>query len=150
MSTLALVRQPTRVESRRELVIATCLVIVFGVLHHLDHVVRGTHSGWPFQSDVTPFTYSLLIYALLLPGLYLTVRGRVMAGFWIFTSLVILALVASTHLGPQALESVSSIYTAYKNPIWGTLAVVDLFALLFSLVLLLAVAVRALRATKGS
>jgi hypothetical protein len=36
-----------------------------GVLHHIDHVLRFDHSGWPFRDIVTPFTYSLLVYPLL-------------------------------------------------------------------------------------
>ena len=36
-----------------------------GVLHHLDHVLRFDHSGWPFRDIVTPFSYSLLVYPLL-------------------------------------------------------------------------------------
>jgi hypothetical protein len=29
-----------------------------GLLHHIDHVLRVDHSGWPFRSDVNPFTLS--------------------------------------------------------------------------------------------
>ena len=36
-----------------------------GVWHHLDHVLRFDHSGWPFRDIVTPFSYSLLVYPLL-------------------------------------------------------------------------------------
>jgi hypothetical protein len=36
-----------------------------GVLHHIDHILRFDHSGWPFRNIVTPFTYSLLVYPLL-------------------------------------------------------------------------------------
>jgi hypothetical protein len=39
---------------------------VFAVLHHADHVLRADHSGWPFQPEVTPFTFSLLVYPVLL------------------------------------------------------------------------------------
>lgn len=37
-----------------------------GVLHHVDHVLRVDHSGWPFRPDVTPFTFSLLVYPVIL------------------------------------------------------------------------------------
>lgn len=40
--------------------------LVLAVLHHSDHVLRYDHSGWPFRDDVTTFTYSLLIYPLVL------------------------------------------------------------------------------------
>jgi hypothetical protein len=46
---------------RRVLLVLGIVVTVFGVLHHVDHAVRGNHSGWPFKEKVTPFTYSLLI-----------------------------------------------------------------------------------------
>ena len=37
----------------------------FGVTHHVDHVLRYDHSGWPFKPEITPFTYSLLIYVVI-------------------------------------------------------------------------------------
>jgi hypothetical protein len=132
-----------RTDLRRQLLFAAYATTVFGILHHIDHIVRGTHSGWPFKSDVTPFTYSLLIYLLLLPGIYLTLRGRVGAGYWLIVSLLTLGLVVPTHLGPQAIEPVASIYTAYSSPVVGVLAVVILVGLLLSLVTMLATAVRA-------
>jgi hypothetical protein len=67
---------------RRALLVLGIGVTVFGVLHHIDHVVRGNHSGWPFREEVTPFTFSLLVYALLLPGIYMNLRDRVAAGWW--------------------------------------------------------------------
>jgi hypothetical protein len=36
------------------------------VIHHIDHVLRADHSGWPFRPQVTPFTFSLLIYPVFL------------------------------------------------------------------------------------
>ena len=41
-------------------------VILIGLIHHTDHVLRVDHSGWPFRADVNPFTYSLLAYPILL------------------------------------------------------------------------------------
>ncbi|MDB5714033.1 MAG: hypothetical protein JWO15_1430, partial [Sphingomonadales bacterium] len=51
----------------------------FGLLHHGDHILRVDHSGWPFRPDVTPFTYSLfaypvLLFALLGPARYFWLR----------------------------------------------------------------------------
>lgn len=71
--------RPVRERWWRSLLVLGVGVTVLGVLHHVDHVVRGNHSGWPFQEEVTPFTFSLLIYALLLPGIYMNLRGRVVA-----------------------------------------------------------------------
>lgn len=36
------------------------------LLHHADHVLRVDHSGWPFRPHVTPFTFSLLAYPVVL------------------------------------------------------------------------------------
>jgi hypothetical protein len=36
-----------------------------GVLHHVDHVLRFDHSGWPFKAEITPFTFSLLVYVAI-------------------------------------------------------------------------------------
>ena len=103
-----------------------CVVTAFGFLHHVDHVVRGNHSGWPFVEEVTPFTFSLLIYALLLPGIYMNLRGRVAAGWWLFTAAVALALVMFVHfLGGEEREApIRDIYGVYGNPVWGVLALV--------------------------
>jgi hypothetical protein len=54
-------------------------VLVFAVLHHADHVLRGDHSGWPFTEAVTPFTFSLLVYPLLIPAFVLGRRYRIAA-----------------------------------------------------------------------
>lgn len=39
---------------------------VIGLSHHIDHVLRVDHSGWPFRRDVNPFTFSLVAYPILL------------------------------------------------------------------------------------
>ena len=39
-------------------------VVALAFLHHIDHVLRADNSGWPFTSDVTPFTISLLVYPI--------------------------------------------------------------------------------------
>ena len=43
-------------------------------MHHANHVLRADHSGWPFREAVTPFTYSLSVYAVLFAAFLL--RGR--------------------------------------------------------------------------
>lgn len=42
-----------------------------GVAHHVDHVLRDNHSGFPFKREVNPFTPSLLVYPVLLVPYYL-------------------------------------------------------------------------------
>jgi hypothetical protein len=41
-------------------------IIIVGLIHHTDHVLRFDHSGWPFRAEVNPFTFSLLAYPILL------------------------------------------------------------------------------------
>jgi hypothetical protein len=82
---------------RRVLLALGVGAVVFGVLHHVDHVVRGNHSGWPFREEVTPFTFSLLVYALLLPGVYMNLRGRLAAWWWLVTAVLALTLVTLVH-----------------------------------------------------
>ena len=137
----------TRTGMRARLLIAGISVSVFGFLHHVDHVVRGNHSGWPFQEQITPFTFSLLIYALLLPGVYMNLRGRVAAGWWLFTAVVALALVTSVHfLGEEREAPIRDIYLVYGSLVSGLIALAVLTGLLSSLVVLAATAFRALRA----
>jgi hypothetical protein len=135
---------------RRRLLAFGCVVTAFGVLHHVDHVVRGNHSGWPFEEAVTPFTFSLLIYALLLPGIFMNLRGLVAAGWWLFVALVGVVLVFSVHFaGPEREAPVRDIYAVYGNPLWGVLALVVLTGLLFGLVVLAVTAFRAVMASRA-
>ena len=135
---------------RRALLVVGIGVTVFGVLHHMDHVVRGDHSGWPFREEVTPFTFSLLVYALLLPGIYMNLRGWVAAGWWLFTATVALALVAFVHfLGGEEREApIRDIYSVYDDRVWGLLALVVLYGLVLSLAALFVTALRAVLALR--
>ena len=110
--------------SRRWLLIFASSATVFGLLHHADHVIRGNHSGWPFQAEVTPFTFSLLIYALILPGIYRTVRGRDVAGYHLFVAVVGLTLLGTVHFAPTGEQEspIHDIYMVYETPVAGMLA----------------------------
>jgi len=134
------------------LLVAAGCTTAFGSMHHVDHVVRGNHSGWPFEQAITPFTFSLLIYALLLPGLYLTAKGRLMAGYWLFTAVVGLALVVWVHFIPTGdyEAPIEDIYAIYGSPLAGLLAVVVLAGLVISLAMLATAAIRTLSLTKRS
>lgn len=48
--------------------------IALGLLHHTDHALRADHSGWPFQPQVTPFSFSLLVYPVFLVALLVRAR----------------------------------------------------------------------------
>ncbi len=139
--------QPVRSKLRTWLLIVASCTVIFGILHHVDHVVRGNHSGWTFEEALTPFTFSLLIYALLLPGLYLTAKGRLMARYWLFTALLGLTLLVWIHFVPTRYHEapIRDIYGVYDSPVVGFLALADLVALIASVVVLAAMAIQALR-----
>src|ERR671917_127099 len=139
--------QPVHIKLRTWLLVAASCTTIFAFVHHLDHVVRGNHSGWPFEPAVTPFTFSLLIYALLVPGLYLTAKGRLIAGYWLFTAVLGLTLLIWVHFVPtRDYEApIRDIYGVYGSPVVGFLAVADLIMLIASAVALAGVAIQALR-----
>ena len=64
-------------------------VVALAVLHHLDHMLRGDNSGWPFTPDVTPFTISLLVYPIFVLD-FLLLRDRP----WVRVALVAVLFVA--------------------------------------------------------
>jgi hypothetical protein len=69
-------------------------IIILGVLHHIDHVLRWDHSGWPFRSDVSPFTFSLLVYPILIPLFF---RG-VSTTYRIVALTVVFLFVQTAHI----------------------------------------------------
>ena len=172
MSTMAQIQTKTgrtNTELRRWLLYGAGSVLAFGPLHHVDHIIRGNHVGWPVIAAVTPFTFSLLVYPFLLLGLYLTARGRAWAGYWLGFGLAGLALVVSVHFIPTAgYEPPGDIYTPYADPLrysqttappewatwfrevyapyasplWGVLALVVLASLVISLLVLIGTAIR--------
>ena len=139
--------QPKQAKLRIWLLVLAGCTTVFGFMHHVDHVVRGNHSGWPFERAVTPFTFSLLIYALLLPGLYLTAKGRLMPRYWLFTAVVGLALVVWVHFVPTGdyEAPIDDIYAVYGSPLAGLFALVVLVGLVTSLAILAIASAQALR-----
>jgi hypothetical protein len=136
-----------RDSSRRLLLIFASSATVFSVLHHVDHVVRGNHSGWPFQAGVTPFTFSLLIYALILPAIYLSASGRDVAGYHLFVAVTGLALLGFVHFAPTGEQEspIHDIYLAYESSIVGIVALMVLAALMTSVALLAIIAFMTLR-----
>jgi hypothetical protein len=139
--------QPKQAKLRIRLLVLAGCTTVFGFMHHVDHVVRGNHSGWPFEQAITPFTFSLLIYALLLPGLYLTAKGRLMPRYWLFTAVVGLALVVWVHFVPTGdyEAPIDDIYAVYGSPLAGLFALVVLVGLVTSLAILAIASALALR-----
>jgi hypothetical protein len=64
-------------------------VVALAFLHHIDHVLRADNSGWPFASDVTPFTISLLVYPIFVLD-FVLLRDRP----WVRVGLVAVLFVA--------------------------------------------------------
>jgi hypothetical protein len=108
---------------------------LLGVAHHVDHVVRGNHVGWPLTAHVTPFTYSLAIYPLLAVGLYLTASDRVGAGYWAGFLAFSAAMLAYVHVSPWAVEPPRDVVSPYVDPVFGYLAFAVLLALVTSVAL---------------
>ena len=134
---------PTGDVLRRRMLLVAWITLALAALHFIDHAVRGyyvidhgldpswNHSGWPFLPEFTPFTASLFgVCGLLGVGLWLTYRGRVGAGYWLATAVLLGALVVWVHfLGPQA-ETPTVIYRSWDNPVPGVLAVVNTIAVI--------------------
>ncbi len=98
------------------------LAMFMSLGHHIDHVIRGNNVGWPLTAEVNAFTYSLGIYPLILLGLYLSVPGRVGAGFWAILSGSGAIFLAAIHFGPAAVEPPAAIINLYEVRIIGWLA----------------------------
>ena len=141
-------RLTTRGGYRRRFLVFASAAVVFGLMPHGDHGIRGNHSGWPFQAEVTPFTFSLLIYALILPGIYMTARGRDVAGYHLLVGVVGLALLGAVHFAPTGEQEspIHDIYMVYESPLAGAFALVVLASLITSVALLSITAFKALRA----
>ncbi len=165
-------RLPAEAQLRRWLLIAATCVTVLGAIHHVDHIIRGNHIGWPFSTQVTPFTFSLLVYPALLAGIYLTRRGQAWAGYWLAVATPILALVTFVHLiphpgyeappdlfipytdplayvqmgtAPSRVTFFRDVYPPYASPVWGFLAVAVMVSLVSALLALIVAAIRVRR-----
>ncbi len=110
------------------------LATFMSVGHHLDHVLRGNHVGWPLTEHPTPFTYSFGVYPLILLGLYLYGSGKVGAGYWALLTGSGALFLAAIHFGPTAVEPPADIINLYEPRIVGWFA----FAWLVALVAVLA------------
>jgi len=106
---------------------------ILGIGHHIDHMIRGNHVGWPIIPEVTPFTYSLFIYPLILAGFYLEYQDRDTSVYWPLVLLPISAIVLATHFGPWAVEPPSHVIEPYDSFYIGIFAFGWLIALTFTL-----------------
>jgi hypothetical protein len=90
----------------------------------------------------------ILVYGLLLGGIVLTVRGRVWAGYWLVTAILLGAIVTRVHFvpGPNT-ESPSVIIDTYGSRAVGITAVIITFAIAASLIMMAALAIWVRRVT---
>jgi hypothetical protein len=107
---------------------------LLGLAHHLDHVIRGNHVGWPITPDVNPFTYSLTIYPLVVLGFTLSLTGRAGPRYWTVVMTLGAGMLAFFHLSPWAVEPPGDVILPYANPVFGYAA----FAILLALILVVA------------
>lgn len=98
------------------------IISLFGIGHHIDHVIRGNHVGWPLTSEINAFTFSLLSYPFIILGLYLGWRDRAGIPYWTGLFLVSSLLIGYVHFGPSAIEPPADIITVYENALVGWFA----------------------------
>ena len=106
------------------------LATLLGLAHHIDHIVRGNHVGWPVVPEVTPFTYSLAIYPLVVVGFALSLTDRAGARYWSVVMVLGGGMLVFFHLSPWAVEPPSDVILPYANPLFGYVA----FAVLLCLI----------------
>lgn len=127
----------TPAERRRVLLLAT-LAAAFSLGHHIDHMVRGNHVGWPLTPEVNAFTISLGIYPTLATAAVLYLRGRIGPGAWALLSGNGALFVAALHFGPHAVEPPPDIVGMYPEPIgWFWFAWLVLFVAVLALTALI-------------
>lgn len=121
------------VHQRKRLITLALLTTLFGVGHHVDHVIRGNHVGWPLIPEVTPFTYSLGFYPFIAIGFYLYLSGRTTPTYWAFLTGVGFFFVGLAHFGPVAVEPPADILGPYSSALAGYAALVWLVVFLMLL-----------------
>jgi len=119
----------------RAVALTAALSTLLGVAHHVDHVVRGNHVGWPVTGQVNPFTYSLAVYPFVAVGLYLTVTDRAGNRYWTGFFACSAAMLAYFHVSPWAIEPPGDVILPYADPTAGYLAFAVLLALIASVTL---------------
>jgi hypothetical protein len=89
---------PTRIRGLVTFEKLVVTIVPLGLLHHVDHVLRGDHSGWPFRPDPTAFTFTLLIYPLLAIAWYS--RHKTWTRVWIVGIIATFVVLAHTLIEP--------------------------------------------------
>jgi hypothetical protein len=125
---------PSTTEINPRWVFALFVVVptVLGAVHHIDHIIRGNHIGWPLTPEVNAFTYSLAIYPIIAVSLFLTVSDRVGTGYWAWLFAFSATMLAYFHVSPWAVEPPHDVIGPYPDPVFGYLAFGVLLALIAS------------------
>jgi len=93
--------------SSRRVRIAALFLLIIGIAHHADHVLRADHSGYPFTPHFNEFTISLLIpYPVAF--FILLAKGRYWLKFWLMT-----AVYTITQLAHVFIETPVDQYTTW-------------------------------------
>ena len=87
--------------------------LVISVIHHIDHILRIDHSGWPFIVAWSPFTYSLLVYPVF-ASIYL-IRNNL---YRIIATSVLLLTATVAHIFFEPLRDKFHTW-AYKSDLPG-------------------------------
>lgn len=127
---------------KKRLLFLVLLAVLFGLGHHVDHIIRGNHVGWPLIPEPTPFTYSLGFYPVIGMGVYLYLCDRVGSGFWALLAGVGFLFVGLLHFGPLAVEPPEDILGPYSSAVAGYAALGWLVAFLLLLAVITVYAAR--------
>ena len=106
------------------------LTTILALVHHIDHVLRVDNNGWPFRSDVTPFTYSFLVYGIIAAVWFARGRPRLRIGL---SALLALAAVAHLWLDSPSAQYITwaarpeANWLAASSPVLGGMAVLVTF-----------------------
>ena len=103
--------------ARRRVLLLTALATLLSLGHHVDHLIRGNHVGWPLTDDVNAFTLSLGVYPTLALAVLLYQRRLIGPGTWALLSGNGALFVAALHFGPHAVEPPRDIIGLYPEPI---------------------------------
>jgi len=119
-----------RTNVTRVLLLLVGVSILLGMAHHIDHVIRGNHVGWPITGHVNAFTYSLAVYPLFAVGAYLLLTDRDSVLYWTGFLTLSATMLAYFHISPWAIEPPQDVIGPYATPAAGYLAFAVLLALI--------------------
>lgn len=133
---------------RQRLILLASAFAVLAFLHFVDHAVRGelvvngglnpdwNHSGWPFNTQTDkPYIFPIsfvMVFGLVLGGIFFTLRGRLWAGYWLATSIALGAFLVLVHFvgfSSGNAETPSVICQSYPSQVPRILALTDLFGM---------------------